>query len=48
MKEEGLTVTKGESQRDQAWATSDLGGWGYDSREDGRRCEEGSGGGGGW
>ena len=48
MKEEGLTVTKGESQRDQAWATSDLGGWGCDSREDGRRCEEGSGGGGGW
>ena len=45
MKEEGLTVTKGESQRDQAWATSDLGGWGCDSREDGRRCEEGSGGG---
>ena len=44
MKEEGLTVTKGESQRDQAWATSDLGGWGCDSREDGRRCEEGSGG----
>ena len=44
MKEEGLTLTKGESQRDQAWATSDLGGWGRDSREDGRRCEEGSGG----
>lgn len=47
MKEEGLTVTKGESQRDQGWATSDLGGWGCDSEEGGRRCEEGSGGGGG-
>ena len=49
MKEEGLTVTKGESQRDRAWATPDLGGWGLDSGEGARICEEGSGGvGWGW